>query len=259
VTERVTLITGASAGIGTELARVFASHRHRLALVARRADRLQTLATEIVAQGGMPPILIPCDLESHDAGEHIAGALANAGVEVDYIVNNAGFGMFGHATDMDRKQQLGILDVNVRIVTDLSLRFADSIIRHKGGILNVSSIAGFLPGPGMAVYYASKAYVLHFTEALHQELGPKGVRVTALCPGPVPSEFQKRAGFEPGLDSAILNVSAADVAKAGYRGLMAGKRIVLPGLGIKMVPFLLRFFPRGFVAGAVARLQLRRV
>jgi len=259
VTERVTLITGASAGIGTELARVFASHRHRLALVARRADRLQALADEIVAQGGIAPILIPCDLEARDAGDRIAEALAAAGVEVEIIVNNAGFGMFGRAIEMDREQQLGILDVNVRMVTDLSLRFTESIVRNKGGILNVSSIAGFLPGPGMAVYYASKAYVLHFTEALHQELANKGVRVTALCPGPVPSEFQKRAGFEPGLDSAILNVSAADVAEAGYCGLMAGKRVVLPGLGIKVVPFLLRFFPRGFVAGAVARLQLRRV
>jgi short-subunit dehydrogenase len=259
VTERVALITGASSGIGTELARVFASHRHRLALVARRADRLQALADEIVALGGTAPLLIPCDLEAHDVGDQIAAALTQAGFEVEYIVNNAGFGMFGLATEMDRAQQLGMVDVNVRVLTDLSLRFADSIIRNKGGILNVASIAGFLPGPGMAVYYASKAYVLHFTEALHQELGSKGVRVTALCPGPVPSEFQKRAGFKPGLDSAILNVSAADVAEAGYRGLMAGKRVVLPGLGIKMVPFLLRFFPRGFVAGAVARLQLRRV
>ena len=259
MTERVTLITGASSGIGAELARIFASHRHRLVLVARRADRLEALAGEIVARGGAAPILIPCDLEDNNAGDRIAAALAEAGVEVEYIVNNAGFGMFGLATAMDRAQQLGLIDLNVRMLTDLSLRFADSVIRHKGGILNVASIASFMPGPGMAVYYASKAYVLHFTEALHQELGPKGVRVTALCPGPVPSEFQKRAGFEPGLDSAILNVSAADVAKAGYRGLMAGKRIVLPGLGIKIVPFLLRFVPRGFVAGAVARLQLRRV
>jgi short-subunit dehydrogenase len=111
----------------------------------------------------------------------------------------------------------------------------------------------------MAVYYASKAYVLSFTEALRQELGSKGVRVTALCPGPVPSEFQARAGFTPGLDSAILNVSAADVALLGYQGLMANKRTVFPGLGIKIVPLLLRLFPRGFIAGAVARLQLRRV
>ena len=259
MTERVTLITGASAGIGSELARVFASHRHRLALVARRADRLQALASEIVAKGGTAPIIIPCDLEARDAGDRIAAALDAAGVEVEYVVNNAGFGLFGRAIEMDREQQLGILDVNIRAVTDLSLRFSDSLIRNKGGILNVSSIAGFLPGPGMAVYYASKAYVLSFTEALHHELGAKGVRVTALCPGPVASEFQARAGFKPGVDSAILGVSAADVARLGYRGLMANQRVVLPGLGIKIVPFLLRFFPRGFVAGAVARLQLRRV
>jgi len=258
VIERVTLITGASAGIGAELARVFAAHSHRVALVARRGDRLTALAAEIVAAGGAAPIIIPCDLEQPDACDRIATALSDADVEVQFVVNNAGFGMFGRAIDMDRSQQLGIIDVNVRTVTDLSLRFSDSLIRTKGGILNISSIAGFLPGPGMAVYYASKAYVLSFTEALHQELGPKGVRVTALCPGPVPSEFQKRAGFEPGLDSAILNVSAAAVARLGYRGLMAGKRTVLPGFGIKMVPILLRFFPRGFVAGAVARLQLRR-
>jgi hypothetical protein len=258
VTERVTLITGASGGIGAELAKVFASNHYRVALVARRADRLAALADEIVAAGGSAPLVIPSDLEQLDAGDKIAAALAEADVEVEFLVNNAGFGMFGKATEMGRAGQLGILDVNVRAVTDLSLRFSESVIRTRGGILNVSSIAGYLPGPGMAVYYASKAYVLSFTEALHHELGSKGVRVTALCPGPVPSEFQARAGFQPGLDSAILNVSAADVAKAGYRGLMAGKRVVLPGLGIKMVPPLLRLFPRGFVGAAVARLQLRR-
>ena len=117
------------------------------------------------------------------------------GVEVEYVVNNAGFGLFGHAIELDRAEQLGIIAVNIRAMTDLSLRFSDQLIRHRGGILNVASIAGFLPGPGMAVYYASKAYVLSFTEALRGELAPHGVRVTALCPGPVPSEFQARAGF----------------------------------------------------------------
>jgi short-subunit dehydrogenase len=259
VTERVTLITGASSGIGAELAKLFAAKGHRVALVARRVDRLHTLAADIVAAGGVAPIIVTCDLEQRDAGEQIAAALADAEVEVEFMVNNAGFGMFGQAVEMDRLAQLTILDVNVRAVTDLSLRFAPSVIRNKGGILNVSSISGFLPGPGMAVYYATKAYVLSFTEALHHELGSKGVRVTALCPGPVPSGFQARAGFEPGLDSAILNVTAAKVALAGYRGLMANKRIVLPGFGIRTVPLLLRMFPRGFVGAAVARLQLRRI
>jgi short-subunit dehydrogenase len=258
VTERVTLITGASSGIGAELARVFASKGHRVVLVARRADRLTQLAGEIAGGGGAAPIVIPCDLEQPDACDKIAAALVAEGVEVEYVVNNAGYGLFGHAIKLDRADQLGMIAVNIRALTDLSLRFSDQLIRHRGGILNVGSIAGFLPGPGMAVYYASKAFVLSFSEALRGELAPHGVRVTTLCPGPVPSEFQLRAGFEPGFDSAILNVSPADVASAGYRGLMANKRAVLPGLGIKIVPFLLRLFPRGFILAAVGLFQLRK-
>ncbi len=258
MTERVTLITGASAGIGTELARIFASHGHRVALVARRADRLTSLANEIVAAGGAAPIVIPCDLTQPDGGDKVAEALAAVGADVEYVVNNAGFGVFGHAIQRDRAEQLDILALNVRALTDLSLRFSESLIRNRGGILNLGSIAGFLPGPGMAVYYASKAYVLSFTEALRQELAPHGVRVTVVCPGPVPSEFQARAGFAPGFDSTILNVSAAEVAQQAYAGLMANKRAVLPGLGIKMVPFLLRLFPRAFILAAVGGFQLRK-
>ncbi|MBB4257891.1 MULTISPECIES: SDR family oxidoreductase [unclassified Bradyrhizobium] len=256
--ERVTLITGASAGIGAELARVFAANGHRLALTARRADRLEALANELAAKGGKKPIVIACDLEDPDAGETIAAALAAEGVELDHLVNNAGFGVFGDAIERDRDEQIGIVDVNVRALTDLSLRFADQLVRNKGGLLNVGSVAGFLPGPGMAVYYASKAYVISFTEALRAELAPRGVRVTVLCPGPVPTEFQARAGVGSGHDTALLNVSAADVAQEAYRGLMANKRAVLPGLGIKIVPFALRFFPRGFILAATSRFQRQR-
>ena len=258
MTDLVTLITGASAGIGTELARVFASNGHRLALVDRRGDRLTMLASEIVSAGGIAPILIPCDLEHSNACDKIAAALAAEGVEVEFVVNNAGFGLFGYAIELDRAEQLGIIAVNILAMTDLSLRFSDSLIRHRGGILNLGSLAGFLPGPGMAVYYASKAYVLSFSEALRQELAPWGVRVTALCPGSVSSEFQARAGLKPGFEHVILNVSASDVAQAGYRGLMANKRVVLPGFCTKIVPFLLRLFPRGFILAAVGRLQLRK-
>jgi short-subunit dehydrogenase len=258
VTERVTLITGASAGIGTELARVFAANGHRLALAARRADRLDAIAGEITTGGGKPPILIPCDLRDRDAADKIEAALRAADVEVEYLVNNAGFGLFGKAIELDRAEQLGIIDVNIRALADLTLRFAPSVIRHRGGILNVGSIAGFLPGPGMATYYASKAFVISFTEALRQELKQHGVRVTVLCPGPVQTEFQARAGFRPGFDSAILDVSAADVARQGYRGLMANKRAVLPGLGIKAVPLMLRLFPRSFILAAVGGFQLRK-
>jgi hypothetical protein len=254
----VTLITGASAGIGAELARVFAANGHRVAVVARRAERLTALAAEITAAGRAAPIVIPCDLQAADAGDKIAAALAAADVEVEYVVNNAGYGLFGNAVDLDRESLLGIVAVNVRALTDLSLRFSDSLIRNRGGIINLGSIAGFLPGPGMAVYYAYKAYVLSFTEALRQELAPHGVRVTVVCPGPVPTEFQTRAGFQPGFDSAVLNVSPAEVARQAYRGLMANKRAVMPGLGIKAVPLLLRLFPRGFILAAVGRFQLRK-
>jgi short-subunit dehydrogenase len=258
VTERVTLITGASAGIGTELARVFAANGHRLALTARRADRLEALANELTSKCGKKPIVIACDLQQADAGERIAAALAAEEVELDNLVNNAGFGVFGDAIERDRDEQVGIVDVNVRALTDLSLRFADQLIRNKGGLLNVGSVAGFLPGPGMAVYYASKAYVISLTEALRAELAPRGVRVTVLCPGPVQTEFQGRAGVGAGHDTAILNIPAADVAQQAYRGLMANKRAVLPGLGIKIVPFALRFFPRGFILSATSRFQRQR-
>jgi uncharacterized protein len=258
ITDRVTLITGASAGIGAELARVFASKGHRLALVDRRGDRLTTLASEIVGAGGTAPILIPCDLGHPGACDNIAASLAAKGVEVEFVVNNAGFGLFGHAIELDRAEQLAMITVNILALTDLSLRFSDSLIRHRGGILNLASLAGFLPGPGMAVYYASKGYVLSFSEALRRELAPRGVRVTTLCPGSVSTEFQARAGIKPGLEHQMLDSTASDVAQAGYLGLMANKRVVLPGFGTKIIPFLLRLFPRGFILAAIGRLQLRK-
>lgn len=256
--ERVALITGASAGIGCELAKLFAGNGHRVALVARRQDRLEALARDIVAAGGKQPLIIACDLAHADAGEVISAALASANAEAEYLVNNAGFGLMGEWLQLDRCEQLSMVDVNVRALTDLSLRFVDQLARHKGGILNVASLASFLPGPRMAVYYATKAYVLSFSEALYCELAPRGVRVTALCPGPVPTEFQERAGIVPGFDSRVLNLSAATVAQAGYRGLMAGKRLVLPGVGMKVIPFMLRFVPRAWVVALVGRVQSSR-
>lgn len=258
MTERVTLVTGASSGIGAELARTFALNGYKTVLVARREDRLNQLAAEIAASGKSRPAVIACDLNEEGACDRIAAALEAMGAEVEIVVNNAGYGLFGEAIELDRAQQLAMVNLNVRVLTDLTLRFSESIIRHRGGILNVASIASFLPGPRMAVYYATKAYVLSFTEAMRGELGPKGVRVTALCPGTVPTEFQGVAGFKPGLDSAVLNLSAAAVARAGYRGLMSNKRLVLPGVGVRMIPFMLRFAPRSLVLASVARVQQKR-
>jgi len=255
----VTIITGASAGIGVALARVFARHGHDLALVARRGERLQALADEIAAKGARRPIVIPADLLKPGAASQIGEALAAQGVEPQFIVNNAGFGLVGLASNRDRDEQLQMIDLNVRALTELSLAFVDSLARTRGGVLNVGSMAGFLPGPGMAVYYATKAYVLSFTEALHSELKPRGIKVAVLCPGPVPTEFAERAGVKGGkLAPSILTQSAEDVAEAGYRGLMAGHRTIVPGLLNRLITVLIRLIPRRVILAFVDSRQTRR-
>lgn len=255
----ITLITGASAGIGVALAHVFARHGHALALVARREERLRALADEIAARGAARPLVIAADLAKPDCARTIAAALSAAGAEPQYVVNNAGFGLVGQAVNRDRGEQLEMIDVNMRALTDLSLAFADSLARHRGGILNVGSMAGFLPGPGMAVYYATKAFVLSFSEALHAELAPRGVRVTVVCPGPVPTEFGARAGLkEQRLAPSMLTKSAQEVAEAGYRGLMQGKRIVIPGAINRLMAFLIRLTPPSLALKVIDRRQTRR-
>ena len=156
----------------------------------------------------------------------------------------------GTAGARDRDEQLAMIDVNVRALTELSLAFVDSLARHRGGLLNVGSVAGFLPGPGMAVYYASKAYVLSFSEALHSELKARGVRVTVLCPGPVPTEFAARAGVSGGAGARHPQPDRAErVAEQGYRGLMRGQTRGRPGLANKLVTLLIRIVPRRAAAG----------
>ncbi len=157
------------------------------------------------------------------------------------------------AADLSRAEQLGMIDLNIRALTELSLNFVDSLARHRGGILNVASIAAFLPGPGMAVYYASKAYVLSFSEALHRELKPRGIRVTALCPGPVPTEFQARSGMRLDRSQQILTLPADRVAQIGYDGFMRGKRVVVAGLANKIAVALLRLTPHGLVMPMIER------
>jgi short-subunit dehydrogenase len=241
----VTVITGASSGIGAELARQFAQGGNDLVLVARRKDKLTELAYTLASAHGVTAEVVALDLAAPDAGQTLADALATEGCEPRYLVNNAGFGLVGFAADLSRDEQLAMIDLNVRLLTDLSLRFTDSLARNKGGLLNVASVAGFLPGPRMAVYYATKAFVLSFSEALNRELEPRGIRVTVLCPGPVPTEFQARAGVPGRLGPAFLEQTASAVAKAGYDGLMRGKRLVVPGLGNKLATLMVRVLPRG--------------
>jgi short-subunit dehydrogenase len=246
----ITLITGASAGIGAELARVFAEHGHELVLVARREDRLAALAAEIAASGRTRPTVLAIDLTQRDAVCRIAAELTSRGLEPAIVVNNAGFGLAGSAAVLSRDEQLAMIDLNVRALTELSLAFVESLARHRGGILNVASVAAFLPGPGMAVYYATKAYVLSFTEALHRELASRGVKVTALCPGPVPSEFQARAGMRLDRAQRRLSLPADRVAQIGYRGFMRGKRVVIAGVGNRFAVFLLRLLPNALLMRA---------
>jgi len=253
----VAVITGASAGIGAELARVFAAHGHHLVLVARREDRLQALADEVATQGRSRPVVLVLDLSQPGVGARLSDALASAGVEPQYMVNNAGFGLWGAAAKLSRFEQLAMVDLNVRALVDLSVAFTESLSRHRGGILNVASVAAFMPGPYMAVYYATKAFGLSFSDALRVELAGKGIRVTTLCPGPVPTEFQARAGGVP-KRTGVLSRSAREVALEGYRGLMAGKAVVIPGWANKIGTFLFgRLLPRSFAAKQIAKMQAR--
>jgi uncharacterized protein len=254
----IALITGASSGIGAELARVFAAHGHEVVLVARRATELAKVADAIVAAGGSQPHVLPVDLTQRGASDRIAQELAARGLEPAVVVNNAGHGLFGEAARLERAAQLAIIELNVRVLTDLSLRFVESLARHGGGILNVASLAGLVPGPDMAVYHASKAYALSLSEALHHELAPKGIKVTVVCPGPVKTEFQERSGMAEHLYPRFMARSAERVAREGYDGLMAGRRVVITGSHNKVVAALLRLLPRA-AAVALARRSRKRV
>ena len=251
-TQPVCLITGASAGIGAALAREFARAGHRLALTARSQDGLAAVADEIAAAGHARPQTIAADLGHPDGVAHLAEALSAAGLEPAFLVNNAGFGLLG-AADAAPDRHLAIIDLNCRALTDLSLRWIDSITRQRGGILNVASVAAFLPGPGMTVYHATKAYVLSLTEALHSELASEGVRVCALCPGPVPTGFNKRGGIPDGFFPDYLACSAEEVARAGYEGFMGGHRVVVPGRLNRLATLLPRLLPRDLVREVMQR------
>jgi short-subunit dehydrogenase len=254
---RIAIITGASDGIGAELARVMAKNGHDLALVARRRDRLEALAAEIAGAGRPAPLVIPLDLAEPHAPDALAQALREAGAEPTMLINNAGFGLHGQVADLDAAEQLRMVDLNVHALTALTLKFLPDLIRNRGRLLNVASVAAFLPGPGMAVYYASKAYVLSFSEALSQELSSKGVSVTALCPGPVPTGFQARAGMSADLTKLmkVAQTSPQAVAEAAYRGMMSGRRVVMPSFADWMSASAAALTPRGLLLPMIGRVQ----
>ena len=255
----VTLITGASTGIGADLARVFARNGHDLALVARSADKLNALAAELVAAGRPRPIVVPCDLADAQAGGTIADALTDADARVVFLVNNAGYGLLGPVASLDPREQVGIVDVNVRALLDLTTRFLPDLKAAHGKILNVASMASYMAGPGMAVYYASKHFVSALSRALSQELKSAGVTVTLLNPGMTRTEFQARAGMHKAPQLAGMSgASALSVAEAGYAGMMAGRRVIVPGLGNRIASMILPLVPDAIMLPLVHRFQSGR-
>ena len=244
------MITGASAGLGVDFARELSKRGHKLVLVARRKDRLAALAKEL---GNARAVAI--DLSKPDAADKLMADLAKAGEQVDLLVNNAGFGAIGRFAELDAKRQRQMIDLNVGALMDLCRAVAPEMIgRKSGAILNVASTAAFQPGPKMAVYFATKAFVLSFTEALHEELKPHGIKVSCLCPGPTRTEFGEVAGFKGSGAFDKVGMESLPVVVAGLRGLDQNRAVVVPGLVNKVGAASTRFVPRSIVrkiAGAI--------
>lgn len=243
------LITGASGGIGLELARLCAKGGHDLILVARNQAKLEEVAKYLSGMYQIRAEVIAADLADSEAPHAIMQEIESRGLSVDVLVNNAGFGdwgLFGRA-DLDR--QLAMIQVNITALTVLTrLVLPGMVSRHRGRILNVASTAGFAPGPLMAVYYASKAYVISFSEAISNELRGTGITVTALCPGPTRTSFFEQAGMQGSNLATAPHVMAVEpVARAGYRGMMRGAVLVVPGLANKGLIFAIRLGPRWLV------------
>lgn len=259
-TAPLALVTGASSGIGRALAIELAADGHDVVLVARTQERLEGLATELTNAHGVRAAVVPLDLTVATAPDALVDAMGEAASRLDVLVNNAGFGTFGPFAETPDAETTAMLQLNVTALTRLTRLFLPGMqARGSGRVLNVASTAAFQPGPLMAVYYASKAYVLSFSGALSEELRGSGVTVTALCPGPTRTEFHARADMEAsGLLRAGSIMSAEKVARIGYRAARRGKRVVIPGLLNRLVAFAQRFFPRGFVARAVRWVQAPR-
>jgi uncharacterized protein len=252
----VALVTGASAGIGKELARLLAVD-HDLILTARREAELRALATELAPAACH---IIPADLADPAAPKALFDTIAANGLVVDVLVNNAGFGDLGPFADADLAKMLRMIQVNVTALTELTGLFVRGMqARGRGRILNVGSVAGFQPGPLMAVYYATKAYVNSFSEALSNELAGTGVTVTCLAPGPTESEFAAAAGMQGTRSFTVGSVAdTRSVAVAGVRALRRGKRMVVTGFRNRVLLFAERFVPRGLVIRAVRSMQEKR-
>src|SRR5580704_5894658 len=228
------VVTGASSGLGVEFAKLAAGEGAKVVLIARSRPELDALAANLDPSGRFT-VVLSLDLAARDAGETVARELETLDLYCHILVNNAGFGLFGDAAELDRERQLAIIDVNVRAATELMLRFLPAMVARKSGaVLNVGSVAGFAPGPRMAVYFASKAYLLSISQALMGEVRDSGVTVTCLCPGPLRTPFLARAGADKtALFKGIHKLDADAVARAGWDAMKAGHALCVPGFGAK--------------------------
>jgi short-subunit dehydrogenase len=253
------LVTGASSGIGLALSRILARNGFDVVLVARTASKLQDAAKEL-QKSGVSADVIASDLSRPNAAADIVAELKRRNIEIEILVNNAGYGLAGPFVDNDLQRELDMIQVNIVALTQLTkLLLRPMVAQKRGRILNVASTAAFQPGPLMAVYYATKAYVLSFSEAIADELRDSGVTVTTLCPGPTQTGFAEIANMtQSRLFTLMRPMSSEDVARAGYRGMMSGKRIVIPGATNKMLVQSLRVSPRRTVTALVRKFQENR-
>src|ERR1017187_4987397 len=253
---KTALITGASFGIGLELARIFAGEGYNLVLVARSADKLRQLASELEKSHGTRSLILATDLTEPGAPAYVLDQTTRADIQVDALVNNAGFGQYGMFVENDLEECLRQIQLNVTTLTHLTRLYLPGMIERKSGrILNVASTAAFQPGPLMAVYFATKAYVLHLSEALANELDGSGVTVTCLCPGATTTEFHKRANATGMRLLKMGSMDARTVAEDGYRALVAGKPVVISGFKNWLVAQSVRFSPRRLVTAIARKLQ----
>lgn len=257
MSDRTALITGASTGIGYELARLFAQDRWNVVLLARHRPRLMEVSEQLARDYGVRTQIIVGDLSHPRVPEEVFSQLAETRTPINCLVNNAGFGANGDFDELPLDVQLNMIQTNVTALVELTHKLLPQIIYFKGRILNVASTAAFQPGPHMAIYYATKSFVLSFSEALAEELEPKGVHVSTLCPGPVPTGFQTRAGIEnTSLVKGPMTVSAPEVARIAYEAMMQNKRLIIPGWLNKFGVQGLRLAPRKLVtriSGALAK------
>ena len=250
------LITGSSSGIGLELAKQCATNKRNLILVARRNDALQHIQKELAEKFGVDVVIMPHDLSKPHAAKELHDMILSRGLVVDVLINNAGFGDYGMFVETDLEKEMNMIDLNVKALTELTKHVSKGMkARGSGYIMNVASTAAFQPGPLMAVYFATKAYVLSFSEAIGNELAPFGVSVTTLCPGPTNTAFQDRAFGNDSFFKGAMTPEA--VARIGYEGMMKKKSVGIPGLKNKLLAFSVRLTPRKMVT-AVARRMFER-